>query len=294
MQEPRAELFRYRAGELDITSTVPSDDFAEVRAQLPGQLRIAPQLSVYFYGMNLNHPELGSKPKLREALSMAVDRQALVDQVVGRGEAPAYSFVPPGVDNYEAPSLAFSMLTPEDRQARARQLYREAGYSEENPLVIELRYNTSATHKRIALAVQEMWSAVLGFEATLINEEFRVLVANMRAMEITEIFRLSWNGDYNDASSFLGLFESDNPSNMFGYRSEAFDGYMARAAEQTDPDRRRLYLEEAERELLNDHVVIPLYFPVSKHLVRPNIVGWQDNVLDYHYSQHLRFADEDR
>lgn len=294
VQEPRAELFRYRAGELDITSTVPSEDFAEVRAELPGQLRIAPQLSVYFYGINLNHPELGSKPKLREALSMAIDRQALVEQVVGRGEAPAYSFVPPGVDNYEAPSLAFAMLSPDDRRDRARQLYREAGYSEENPLEIELRYNTSATHKRIALAIQEMWSEVLGFEVTPINEEFRVLVANMRAMEITEVFRLSWNGDYNDASSFLSLFESDNPSNMFGYSSDDFDSYMSRAAEQTDPDRRRLYLEEAERELLNDHVVIPLYFPVSKHLVRPYIAGWQDNVLDYHYSQHLRFADEDR
>jgi len=121
-----------------------------------------------------------------------------------------------------------------------------------------------------------------------------VLRANMRARQITGICRLSWDGDYNDAQSFLSLFETDNPSNMFGYSNGDFDRLLHNAARQTDAERRRMFLEEAERELLADHVVIPIYFPVSKHLVRSNVAGWQDNVLDYHYSQHLRFADADR
>ena len=293
-QEPSVELYRYRAGELDITSTVPTEAFQKVQAEMPDELRVAPLLAVYFYGINLNHPELGQKPRLREALSMAIDRETLVRQVVARGETAAYSFVPPGVADYTAPTLPFTILSADERRRKARQLYEEAGYGEDNPLEIELRYNTSETHRRIAIAVQEMWNEVLGFEATLINEEFRVLVANMRAMEITEIFRLSWNGDFNDASAFLTLFESSNPSNMFGYASAEFDGLMDEAAMQTNPERRRLYLEEAERTLLADHAFIPLYFPVSKHLVRKSLSGWQDNVIDYHYSQHLSFADDTR
>jgi len=286
---PSVELFRYRAGELDISSTVPTEAFAQVRAERPAELRISTFLSTYYYGFNLNYEALGSNPKLRQALSMAVDREALTAKVVGRGEQPAYSWVPPGVDHYEPRRLPYAEMSAHDRQAAAKRLYAEAGYSDANPLHIELRYNTSETHQRIALAVQSMWRDVLGFEATLINEEFRVLVANMRAMEITQIFRSSWNGDYNDAYAFLSIFESDNPSNMFGYRSEEYDSLLQRAATQTNPQRRQLYLEEAERVLLADHPIMPLYYYVSKHLVRSDIRGWQDNVLDYHYSQHLSF-----
>ena len=138
-----------------------------------------------------------------------------------------------------------------------------------------------------------MWRDVLGFEATLINEEFQVLLANMRNMDITQVFRTSWMGDYNDAHTFLQIKQSGNPSNLTGYASEEFDSLMRRAAEQTDLGRRRLYLEEAERVLLADHPVIPLYFYVSKHLVNPRVLGWGDNVLDYHYSQHLSIATAD-
>ncbi len=286
---PSSELFRYRAGELDITSTVPTEAFAQMRAERPDELRVSALLSTYYYGFNLNYEELGSNPKLRQALSMAVDREALTEKVIGRGEQPAYSWVPPGVDHYEARQLSYAGMNATDRLATAKRLYAEAGYNETNPLRIELRYNTHETHERIALAVQSMWRDVLGIELELINEDLKVLVANMMAMEITQIFRSSWNGDYNDAHAFLTMFESDNPSNMFGYRSEEYDSLLQRAAKQTDLQRRQLYLEEAERVLLADHALIPLYYPASKHLVKPAIRGWQDNVLDYHYSQHLSF-----
>ncbi len=291
IEEPSAELFRYRAGELDITSTVPSESFADIKTKRPDELRIAPALSVYFFGFNLNYPALGDSPELREALSLAVDRDVLVDKVVARGEAPAHAFVPPGVANYAAPDVSNARMSRKDRHARAQQLYRAAGYGPDNPLQIEVRYNTSETHRRVAIAIQEMWREVLGLEAELINEEFRVLVANLRAMQITEIFRLTWNGDYNDATAFLSMFRSDNPSNMYGYSNGEFDRLMDDAARQVNADRRRLYLEEAERALLEDFAVMPLYYPVSKHLVRRNISGWEDNVLDYHYSQDLKFED---
>jgi oligopeptide transport system substrate-binding protein len=281
------EFNRYRAGELDLTGSVPPDNFKQIQEDYPDELHISPYLGVYYYGYNLTKPPFKDSLQLRQALSMAIDREVLVEKITERGEAPAYSWVPPGVDNYDPRHFNYADLTQKERNTIARQLYREAGYGDENPLQVELRYNTSDTQQRIALAVQSMWRDVLGVETTPINEEFQVLLANMRAREVTQVFRSSWTGDYNDAHTFLSILQSDNPSNMPGYESEIFDSMMQRAASQVDLSKRRLFLEEAERVLLTDHPVIPLYFYVSKHLVSPEIVGWGDNVLNYHYSQHL-------
>ncbi len=284
-----SELNRYRAGELHITSTVPPDNFAQVQEELGDQLHVAPYLGVYYYGFNLSKPPFKDNPGLRQALSMAIDREQLTTKVTGRGEAPAYSWVPPGANNYAPPALSYSAMTQAERNQVARNLYKEAGYSEKNPLQIELRYNTSDTHRRTAVAIQSMWQEALGVETTLVNEEFQVLLANIRGRDITQVFRTSWIGDYNDAHAFLKILESDNAANTPGYQSDEFDSLMMRAAEQVDLDSRRLFLEEAERVMLADHPAIPIYFYVSKHLVRPEIDGWGDNVLDYHYSQHLSF-----
>lgn len=281
------ELNRYRAGELHITASVPPDSFERVRDEHRDELHIAPYLGVYYYGFNLTKPPFKDAPELRQALSMAIDRAVLVEKVTGRGEAPAYSWVPAGVNNYEPRRFAYAELSQDERNAAAKRLYRDAGYSDTNPAEIELRYNTSDTQQRIALAIQSMWQDVLGVKTTLVNEEFQVLLANMRAAEITQVFRSSWIGDYNDAHTFLSILQAANPSNMPRYVSDEFDSLMQRAAVQIDPRRRSLFLEEAERVLLADHPVIPLYFYVSKHLVSPDVTGWGDNVLDYHYSQHL-------
>ena len=281
------ELARYRAGEIDITSSVPSDNFNQLKEELGDQLHVAPRLGLYYYGYNLSDPRFEDSPELRQALSMAIDRELLVEKVTGRGEIPAYSWVPPGVDNYSSTTFSYAELTQQERNQIARRLYKEAGYSDENPLRFELRYNTSDTQRRMALAIQSMWRDALGAEATLVNEEFQVLLANIQEKEITEVFRLSWMGDYNDAHTFLSVLQSNNSSNSPGYKSEEYDSLLQRAGEQADLDRRRLYLEEAERVMLADHPAIPIYFNVTQHLVSPRVEGWGDNVLDYHYSQHL-------
>jgi ABC-type oligopeptide transport system substrate-binding subunit len=287
------ELNRYRAGEIHITGAIPPDSFEQVREERPDEMHIAPYLGVYYYGYNLTKAPFKDSPQLRQALSMAIDRDVLVERVTGRGELPAYSWVPPGVDNYDPRRFSYADLTQDERNATARRLYHEAGFGPDNQAQLELRYNTSDTQQRIALAIQSMWREVLGAEITLVNEEFQVLLANMREAEVTEIFRSSWIGDYNDAHTFLSILQDGNPSNMPRYSSEEYDGLMQRAADQMDPARRRLYLEEAERILLSDHPVIPLYFFVSKHLVSPEVKGWGDNVLDYHYSQHLSLVSDD-
>jgi len=291
--QPMAELNRYRAGELHITSNVPADAFQTVKEQYPDDLKLAQNLGVYYYGFNLTKPPFRDSPELRKALSMAIDRDMLTGKIIGRGEKPAYSWVPPGVTNYKPTVMSFASLTQEERNIVARRLYAEAGYGPDNPLEVQLRYNTSDFHRRIAVAIQAMWRDVLGFEVTLINEEAQVLIANIREREVTQIFRLSWIGDYPDAHTFLSILQSGVSTNTPGYANPEYDSLIERAASQPDLDRRRLYLEEAERVLLADHAVIPLYFYVSERLVSPAVGGWGDNVLDYHYSQHLSLsADE--
>ena len=290
--EPAVELNRYRAGELHITNNVPPEAFTRMRETRPDELRVAPYLNVYYYGFNLTKPPFRNNPELRRALSMAIDREALTESVTGRGETPAWSWVPPGVDNYSERRFSYSTMSDVEREAAAKLAYRRAGYGDGEPLEIEIRYNTSDTHQRIALAIQSMWRKVLGVEATLVNEEFQVLLSNMRGKEVTQVFRSSWLGDYNDANTFLQVMLTHAPSNLTGYSNEKFDALVAKASVQTDPDERRRYMQEAEGLLLADHPVIPIYFFVSKHLVSPRVGGWGDNVLDYHYSQHLSLSPE--
>ncbi len=291
VKQEMTELNRFRAGELDMTSNVPPEAFETVKEEFPDELRISPALGVYYYGFNLTKPPFKDNPKLRQALSMAVDRELIVERITARGELPAWSWVPPGVDNYTPPQLTYSKLSQDERNAIAKSLYNQAGYDETNPAKIELRYNTSDTHRRIALAVQAMWAEVLGVETTLINEEFQVLITNMREREVTQVFRSSWSGDYTDAVTFLGIMVPGETWNLPGYDNAEYGELMEAAARQTDLQRRRLYLEEAERVLLADHAVLPLYFFVSDQLVSQRVRGWQDNPLNYHYSQYLSLVD---
>ena len=269
--EPMAELNRYRAGELHVTRTIPPLMFSQMLEDRPEEVRVSPALGVYYYGFNMTSPPFDGEPALREALSLAIDREQIVE-LVGRGEAPAYSWVPPGTANYEPQLMDGADMSRAERHRRAQQRYREAGYGPDKPLQVTIRYNTHEVHQQIAVAIQNMWREVLGVEASLLNEEFQVLIANLRQGDM-EIFRLNWNGDYNDAHTFLSTLESSNPSNFTRYASDEFDSLMQRAAGQTDPTKRRLFLEEAERLMLRDHPLIPIYFNVNKSMVSPAVEG---------------------
>jgi ABC-type oligopeptide transport system substrate-binding subunit len=259
-----------------------------IKDERPGELKVSPYLAVYYFGFNLTRPPFSENQMLRRALSMAIDRKSLVKYVTGRGEEPAYGWIPPGVENYSPQKFDYIDLSKEAREAEARSLYKEAGYGPDNPLKFQLRYNTSSDQTKIAIAVQSMWAHVLGADVSLVNEEFKVLISNIQAMAVTELFRLSWTGDYNDAYAFIQLLETDNPSNLTGYSNSTVDALLSQASAEFDVSKRRTLLEEAERVALDDHPVIPLYFYVSKHLVHPRIDGWESNILDIHYSQHLR------
>jgi oligopeptide transport system substrate-binding protein len=285
------EFRQYRAGEIDVTYIVPPQQYAWIQANLPGELHVAPQLSVYYYGFNLNRPPFKDNPDLRRALSLTIDRERLTTAVTGVGEAPAYGWVPRGVADYTPQQFDYAAKPYAERVAEARELYRKAGYSAERPLRTEIRYNSGEVHNRLAVAIAAMWKEALGVETTLYAEEFRALLQSIQSGAETEVFRSSWVGDYNDAYSFAQLLQSGFGINLTGYSNPQYDALLAAATREPDPARRRGLLEEAERLMLADHPVLPLYFYVNKHLVKPYVQGWTDNVMNVQYSKDLRLAD---
>lgn len=288
INDSEAEMRRYRAGELDWTASVPLGQLEWVQAHLPEEYRAAPYLGTYYYGLNLTRPPFKGNRAIREALSLAIDRKLLVEKVIRGGEIAAYGWVPPGVRNYTGQSFAYADW-PRRRQIQvARRLYHQAGYSRSHPLSVEIRYNTSEDHQKIGTVIASMWKAVLGVKTTLINEEWKVFLQNVQARRATQVYRASWIGDYNDAYTFAELMHSRFGLNGAGYANPVYDHLLDQATTEVGKSQRRALLERAERMLLRDHPLIPIYFYVSKHLLKPYIEGYQDNIMDHHYTKDLR------
>jgi oligopeptide transport system substrate-binding protein len=284
--DENAELTRYRAGDLHITSVVPRSRFEWLKANMPAELHIAPQLNTYYYGFNLNRAPFKDNPKLRRALSLVIDREKLVQLVLRVGELPAYGWVPPGIFNYSPQSFDYRSAPLAQRVAEARRLYAQAGYSSAKPLQFELRYNPGEVHDRLAVAISSMWKEALGAEVRLTAVEFKSLLQDIDRGDV-EMFRSSWVGDYNDAYTFAQYLKGDFGINLPHYKNPEYDALLVRAAAEVDPMTRRQLLESAERLMLHDHPLIPLYFYVNKHLVKPQVQGWYDNVMNVVYSKDL-------
>lgn len=287
IEDVSSEFKRYRAGELDWTEGVPLAQLKWIKNNIPQEFRTSPYLGIYYYGFNLTQPPFKDNLKLRRALTLAVDRDILVNKVLGTNQQPAYSWVPP-VTHYTQQIPEWSKWTKEQRLAEARRLYAEAGYSADKPLQLELRYNTSEDHKKIAVVIAAMWRQYLGVETRLVNEEFKVFLKNRTLKKVTQIFRSGWIGDYNDAFTFSELMHSRNGNNDDGYVNPQYDSLLEQASLQADADQRQQILQEAERLMLQDAPVLPLYFYVSKRLVKPWVAGWQGNIMDHHATKDMK------
>ena len=283
-----SELSAFRTGQVDVTATVPAAQAKWIRQNWGSALHVAPQLAVYYLGLNLRKPPFDRSPELRGALSLVIDRERLVRSVTGGGETPAYTFVPPATVNYTPPVPAYASWSMSERIARAQQLLRQAGM-DRNPPTIELRYNSDELHNRIAVAVAQMWKDALHIDTTLRAEEFKVLLQDIDRGDVS-VFRASWIGDYDDAYSFLQVLRGGFGINMARYSNPNYDALLERASNEADAELRRGLLQSAESLMLADQPVIPLYFYVSKHLVNARIGGWRDNAMNIVYSKSLSKA----
>ncbi|HEX7080991.1 MAG TPA: peptide ABC transporter substrate-binding protein [Gammaproteobacteria bacterium] len=281
-----AELQRFRAGGLDMTYTIPKAQLPWIRENLADQLVIAPYLGTYYYGLNLTKPPFKDAPALRRALALAIDRDIITQQVTAAGEIPAYGWIPPNVANYESQQMPEAAWTQEERETEAKRLYAQAGYSAANPLRVELLYNTQDDHKRIAVAVAAMWKQVLGVETTLVNQEWKVYL-DTRNQRKTQVFRAGWIGDYNDAYSFAEVQHSASGLNNTGYANPEYDHLLELASAEQDLAKRAEYLQEAERVLLDDMPLIPIYYYVTARMVKPWVRGYEANIMDHFHTKDL-------
>jgi oligopeptide transport system substrate-binding protein len=287
VESAEAELNRYRAGEFDLTYTLPNRQIPWLRKNLPKELRITPYLGSYVYGFNTTRPPFKDNIPLRKALALALDRDVIVNKVGAAGELAAYSWVPP-VTGYRQQAPAWATWTQEQRNAEARRLYAEAGYSAEKPLHLQLLYNTETNHRRLAVAMAAMWRDVLGVDTEILSQEWQVFLQTRRSKVDTELFRYGWIGDYDDPYTFQEILLSTHGQNDMGYNNPRYDDLVGRATREADAAKRMALLEEAERVMLDGMPVLPIYFYVSKRLVKPWVVGYDDNILDHHHSRFVR------
>ena len=287
IEDLSSEVKAFRAGDIDWTNEVPNNQFKWLQRHYPDELVVSPWMGSYFFGFNLNREPFADNPSLRMALNLAIDRLILTDKVAQFGEQPSFSLVPPGMDGYVPFVPEYADWTQEEREHEARRLYEQAGYSQERPLRVEIRYNTSENHKKMALAVASMWKQVLGVNTTLVNEEFRVFLQNRAQKTVTEVFRAGWVSDYNDPYSFLEMFRTGHGRNDYGYSNSTFDALLDQIGMERVRARRERLMFEAERLLMADHVIIPVYTYVTKRLVSRQLRGWQNNVMDHHPTRHM-------
>jgi oligopeptide transport system substrate-binding protein len=286
-EDINAELKRFRAGELDMTYTIPKSQLSWIRDNMPDRLLISPYLGSYYYGLNLTKPPFKDNAALRRALSLAINRDIITGQITAAGEIPAYGWIPPQTANYKGAQMAEAAWSQEEREAESKRLYAQAGYSAENPLRVELLYNTQDDHRRIAVAVAAMWRQVLGVETSIVNQEWKVYL-DTRNQFNTQAFRAGWIGDYNDPYTFAEIAHSASELNNFGYADPEYDRLLALASAETDLAKRAEYLQQAERLLLEDMPLIPIYFYVSTRMVQPWLDGYEANVMDHFRSQDLK------
>jgi oligopeptide transport system substrate-binding protein len=284
------ELKRYRAGELHITYDVPSDQVKWLEENMADEFHNTPYLGTYYYVINLTKEPLGNELRIRQALALAIDREILTEKITQAGELPAYAWVPPDIAGYTQQATFYKDMSQDERNSHAAVLMAEAGYGPDNPLQIELLYNTSDNHKKIAVAIASMWKKI-GVETTLTNQEWKVYLES-RDQKNYQIARAAWIGDYADPLNFLELFLSDaGERNDAGYNNPEFDRLLAEAAGTVDPAARMKLLEQAEKIFLDDVALIPIYHYTSQHMISPQVVGWEFNILDIHLGRYLSLAE---
>ncbi|MFM5138572.1 peptide ABC transporter substrate-binding protein [Aeromonas rivipollensis] len=264
-----AERLRYEAGEIQLTNRVALEYYQKTMAETPERIWGLPLLGTYLYTFNLRRPEL-QDVRVRQALSMAVDRRLLTEKVSGQGERPAWSLLP-GMPDYQELGSALALEDMPTRLARAAALLTEAGYNSAHPLKLTLTYNTSENHKKLALAVAAMWKP-LGVEITLNNMEWNAYQVAKDSGDFM-LARSFLFGDYVEPSSMLGSFRCQDPQNESGYCNPAFDGLLQQAADTLDGSARTGLYRKAEQLLMEEMPVIPVYHYNQMRLVDPALRG---------------------
>jgi oligopeptide transport system substrate-binding protein len=283
--DENAALTRYLAGELDMTD-VPAGQFPRLAEEYPDQAISFPNSCSYYYIFNLaeSGPEAFKDVRVRQALSLAVDRDVIVENVLAGGQKPAYTFTHWAIPGWETPAIPAATMTQEERNAMAVSLLAEAGYGPDNPLAFEMIYNTSDSHAAIAVAMSQMWKQTLGVEATMANQEWATFL-DTRSTQSYELARGAWCADYAEPSTYLDLYTTSSGYNDGKYSNAQVDALMAEAKLAADP--MPLY-QQVEEIAAADAAIIPIYHYASVRMMSPTLENWPtENLLQNWYSRDL-------
>ena len=271
----------FRAGQLHVTSSLPADKIATYREIDDSPMRISPYLGTYFYRINVDVPHL-QDPRIRRALAMAIDRVNLVEKITKGGQIPAYAMTPPGTMGYYPESSL--QYDPE----QARKLLSDAGYPDGKDFPItEILYNTNEGHRKIAIAIQEMWKKNLNIDIQILNQEWKVYLDSESAGEY-QISRAGWIGDYVDPNNFLDMFICEGGNNRTGWCNEEYDDLILKIAPATKSHKERLEIfQKAETMLLDDMPVIPIYTYTSIQLIDSAVKNFDSNIMNHAYYKDI-------
>ena len=274
---------RYRNGELDLIGDFPPGELAWLQREMPGHVHVSPLLSIMYLVFNVAEPPFADA-QVRHALALAINRDVLVARVLASGEQASASFVPPLVADYQS---AVAGEAPDPEAARA--LLAAAGFGEENPLNVTLRYIAGADNKKVQVAIAAMWRAI-GVETALHHAELNAHFAALRGGEF-QVAQAGWFGE-NNPEHYLELLMSTTGDVNYGrFASAQVDALMARAKATAAVAPRLALLREAEAAALAEHPVVPLYSVAIRSLVRPKVRGWHPNARNTHPLRYLRVAE---
>jgi oligopeptide transport system substrate-binding protein len=277
---------RFEAGELDSNNDLPTEQLTDLKAKFGDQIKIGPYLGTYYYAFKITKAPWDNV-KLRHAISMAIDRDYLAEKVWQNAMIPSYSFVPPGISNYETRTTDYAEMSQIDREDAAKKVLAELGYGPDKPLKMEIRSNTSENHKNTAIAIQEQLKP-LGVEVTYLNTDTKTHYGHLEQHGDFDVARAGWIADYKDPENFLALCKSGTGNNYSEYTNKEYDDLLAKAAASADPAERMKSLSDAEAVgVARDLCVLPLLYYSYKNIVSSKVKGWEDNVMDRHPSRFL-------
>ena len=270
----------FRAGQLHNIYNLHIDKVATYKKEHADELRIKPHLASYFYRFNVNKKPCDDV-RIRQALTMAIDRESIVKNVTKGEQMASTFFTPPGVGGYTARARF------KEDVGEAQKLLAQAGYPNgEGFPSLELLYNTTEGHRIIAEAIQQMWKKNLNINVTLQNQEWKVYLDRQRQMDY-QISRAGWTGDYPDPNTFLDMWTSWSQQNQTGWSDTKYDALIRKAAITKDPEARLEVFQEAEEILMDQLPIIPIYIYTRVYALHPAVKNWHANVLDHHPWKHI-------
>jgi oligopeptide transport system substrate-binding protein len=280
-ENAETEERNFRAGQLHVTFDLPKAKMAGYRAQSPDALRTDPLLNITYLNFNVTKPPF-TDPKVRRALTLAIDRETISRTVLNGAWPAARSFTPPGCNGYVAPTQ------PAHDFAEARRLLAEAGFPDGKGFpVVPVQVLNDANQPRIMEAIQAMWQRELGVNITIEPSEQKTWLQNQQSMAHTAA-TLAWNGDFADPVTFLALLTTGNGNNWTGWSNREYDALLEQAANTADPHARFETMQKAESLMLDAAPVAPLFYKAKNYLIHPAVKNWEPSPLGLHRYQLIR------